>query len=221
MIVLGVDPGARSTGLAVVDSARRLVLLAHTITRDDSGPMLPVPEDYLDEVVAWVDGHVRECFCEIHPEGDLPAAVAVEGVGRPSWHMGGKVKPIDPSAIIAAGVVMGAVYATAALYGDLEVVIVPPGANGSKPLAAYPADLVSPAERRGRGWETRVGGGLLRHVRSAYDVAVQAPLFVKRSQAWRDREHGPSGSNDAPPVGPGAPSASPAPPRVPPARAGR
>lgn len=159
--VLGVDPGGAATGLCV---RRGPVVVGHGVVEAPDalkgGAMLASPEylaairlDVLEALARGIDG------------------VAIEGVRKPNPHLNrrnGK-SVIDPGPIIATGVVLGAVHEVVTGAG-IPVVWVPPGKNGSQPLYAYPAELVSDAERR-HGLNRVGDGGILRHARSAYDVA--------------------------------------------------
>lgn len=160
-IIVGVDPGARTTAIVAVDTKDQTVLGMLLIR--NKGPLLPLPTDYLRAVAADVNR-----LAEKHNAD----AVHVEGVNRPSWHVGGKAKgaATDPTGLLGAAQVLGAVIAST----DRTVHVIPPGRNGSRPMAAYPAPLVSDGERRKQGWQTRVGTGQLRHARSAFDVAMGA-----------------------------------------------
>lgn len=165
MIVVGVDPGARETGLAIVRYGDGELLDSATIRRPARSPVLDVEPEYLFEVASAVAAAV---------DPDV-ALLAVERVQRPAWRVAGKVKPTDPSAIIATGIVFGAILGRA---WPVPVVIVDPHRNGSRPFGTYPPQLVTEPERRGTGWELRpAGDGKLRHERSAYDVACRAPML--------------------------------------------
>ena len=158
---IGVDPGARTTAIVAVDAKDQTVLgmvLVH-----NKGPLLPLPTDYLRAIAADVNRLAEQHNAD---------AVHVEGVNRPSWHMGGKAKgaATDPTGLLGAAQVLGAVIAST----TRTVHVIPPGRNGSRPMGAYPAPLVSDGERRKQGWQTRVGTGQLRHARSAFDVAMGA-----------------------------------------------
>ncbi|WNO28428.1 RuvC-like resolvase [Corynebacterium phage PSonyx] len=156
--VLGVDPGGRDTGIILVDGSR----VAGCSVRSP-GELLPVDQGYIQAVLAEVGELIAST------SGDV--VVCVEGVTRPSWHVQASASygaAANPTGLIAAAVVLGAV-----LGAYPGAVVVPPGGNGSRPLGAYPAGLVSDGERRKSGWELRVGGGKLRHQRSAWDVAFK------------------------------------------------
>lgn len=185
MIVVGVDPGARETGVALVDTRTREILASTTVRRPAAAqaPILEVEPDYLVDVVAVVHAYAfgtRDPRASAAPYFRDAELVAVEGVRRPSWRVAGKVKPTDPSAIIATAFVAGAVLARS--WG-VPLVVVPPGRNGSQEYGTYPAELVTASERRGSGWELRLAGdGQLRHERSAYDVALAGPFRLGVAQ---------------------------------------
>jgi len=168
--VLGIDPGGAHTGLCV-RVGQNVVGQAVVAAPDVQSPhgMLCSPaylavirEQVLDAVERGVD------------------LIAVEGVRRPNPHMNrsnGK-SIIDPGPLIATGIVLGAVTELAAFLA-IPVEWVPPGKNGSNPLYAYPEHLVSVGERR-HGLSRVGGSSLLRHVRSAYDVAGMASSVMVR-----------------------------------------
>ncbi|MFC7450525.1 crossover junction endodeoxyribonuclease RuvC [Rhodococcus daqingensis] len=155
-MVIGVDPGARDTGLCVI--AGRDVVTHDTVNNPHD--LFPAHENYLHHVVLRLNELVLEHDCRL---------IAVESIRRPNWHMKGRAAA-DPSALLATAEVLGAVLSHRWLRSP--IVQVPPGRNGSNVLGAYPTELVSASERRAAGWQLKVGGGKLRHARSAYDVAV-------------------------------------------------
>lgn len=177
MRVLGVDPGARDTGI-VLRAGDRL-LHAETLTRAGEelftgrGPGVgPVHLGHLNRALdrVWAD------------TGGWDLA-GIECVVAPSPHVnrrnGNAV--IDVRPLLAAAIVLGDLQRHLA---DLAPVVwVPPGHNGSGALASYPPQLVSDAERR-HGLNRIGEGGKLRHVRSAWDVSGQASLLA-RQQARR------------------------------------
>lgn len=169
MIVVGVDPGAVETGVAIADTRSRRLLGSATFRRGGTwsgAQMVEVPPEYVEAVVAGV-------LAAIGDDGDPPELLVVEAVKRPSWRVAGKVKPTDPSAIIATAVVFGALLGRS---WRVPLVSCPVGQNGSRPFGHYPDALVSAAERRRSGWELfPAGDGQLRHERSAYDVAMSGP----------------------------------------------
>lgn len=163
-ILIGLDPGARNTGIIAIQDDGHI--MAVTVT--NSGALLPVPADYLADVIGET--------LRLLTHDPLNPTIRVESITRPNWHVGkgqGGGSASNPEALLGTAQVLGAVMA----HFDCE--LIPPGRNGSKPLGAYPTDLVSDAERRKEGWEQRVGGGKLRHVRSAWDVANYSPLATR------------------------------------------
>lgn len=159
MIALGIDPGARWTGLALIEDTRdgipRLIA-STTIDRGESDDLLDVPDEYLLEITELAIDPFRL---------RLPDVVGVEWVRRPSWRVKGKAKPLDPSAIMATALVVGAVYHHLAHHVDCPVERIRPLGNGRLlPLRSYP----NPLGTDGKGTDR------LRHERSAYDVAMMA-----------------------------------------------
>jgi hypothetical protein len=163
---VGIDPGAKETGIILRDG--RTIVLAEVVTNwyYQHGDPSSVGADYLTNVVATAAKATTTLT-------DL-AEVAVEGVKKPCPHLG----LTDPSAIIGAGIVLGAV-----LLEFPAAVVVPPGGNGSGMLDGYPAGLVTDAERRG-GLNRKAGQSAhIRHCRSAWDVSLAAPRIARMGAA--------------------------------------
>lgn len=149
MIVEGIDPGNRWTGVIVRD---RQELLAAVIVHRTSDGALP-DRAYVDEVLDAVE--------ELRLRWDVDR-IAVEGVVEPHGRdPEGTARIMAPAGIIGTALVAGAV-----LGRYPEALLVPPGGNGSLPLRAYPSSLVGPGEV--------VGTGKRAHCRSAWDVAGHA-----------------------------------------------
>lgn len=158
-VVIGVDPGGRTTG--IVARIAHVCLAADLVTRD--GPAVFPDAVYLDEVVAAIGGLV------VYVEQDRPRpTIAVEGVVHPNGH----VRMINAAGLLGTAAVLGAVLA----YFPAAVVV-PPAGNGAGPRSAYPAALWPPTEKR--------GAGRCRHLRSAWDVA-EAGAFLARLEVGRD-----------------------------------
>lgn len=170
VIALGIDPGARWTALVVIDDDRRGVpalLEAITVDRGErqGDDLLDLPAAYVDAVLTQTAALLAELDDELDVAG-------VEWIRRPSWRVKGREKPLDPSAIIATGIVLGLVVGeirarTLASPCSTPVALerVRPMGNGRLlPLTAYPA----PLGVAGKGTDKR------RHERSAYDVAMMA-----------------------------------------------
>ena len=155
MPVLGVDPGARYTGVVLRDGDA--VLHATTLVRvkDDTDP------------VEWARLCVTEIKIILFTVCPPETKMGIEGVSVPKGFSNGKRAPINPGPILFAGVVLGAVSTA---WPD--AVIIPPGGNGSQHITNYPPDLVGrrPAELPG----STNGAGTRDHEQSAYDVAGKA-----------------------------------------------
>lgn len=172
-VLIGIDPGARDTGIiAIFDGTRVVSESVH-----NEGPLLPLTWSYISQVGRCVDALIDEA------EGD--AVIKIEGVTAPNWHVAKDAKrgaATNPTGLLGTAQMLGALMGW---YGE-DAVIVPPRGNGSKPLGAYPLELVSKGERRTKGWELRVGTGKMRHVRSAWDIAhYEVPEPVKHRRTCR------------------------------------
>lgn len=125
MLILGVDPGGRATGLVLRDGDRF------------AGGGLLVRERG-EQLAAYVDS-VADAVAQA--EADL---VAVEAVKPPNPH----VRVTNVSGVLDTAAVFGAVCA---VVPAARLVVVQPGGHGSGPLTAYPAELVGHREREGHG----------------------------------------------------------------------
>lgn len=183
MIVVGVDPGSRDTGIAVVDVGPTIaytvptLLASFTVHRpDDGSDLLEVPSGYLQDVNAAIlsalrpGGHpVSSRLAELIPGRPPAELIAVERVTRPSWQVrrgstsGRGGAAADPTGIMATAIVLGAILGRA---WTVPLVAVAPKGNGKLlPLTAYPEPLAT----NGKGHDKR------RHERAAYDVACLGP----------------------------------------------
>lgn len=182
MIALGIDPGARWTGLAVIDYAAGTMpslLASRTVDRrDESIYVGPAPEgasklaDHLDLPAGYLSAVTRAARLLAfdrerwgYPTGNRRVeTVGVEWLRRPSWRHAGREKPVDPSAVMATAIVLGAIVEAFHDVG-LPVERIRPMGNGRLfPLAHYP----DPIRTTGAGHDKR------RHERSAFDVALMA-----------------------------------------------
>lgn len=151
--IIGVDPGARYTGVVVRDGDA--VLHSSTLVR----PKDMSATDWAVHVVVGVQ--------EILKGFPATTPVAVEGVNDPKGFHHGKRAALNPKDIIRAGIVLGAVVATWP-----TATVVPPGGNGSQHYSTYPDSLIGrrPADLPG----STNGAGTRDHEQSAYDVAGKA-----------------------------------------------
>jgi hypothetical protein len=169
---VGVDPGARYSGVCASNGGD--VVTWTVVDREDD------PATYLVRVETEV------CMALAHPNFLVTgsrtidgAAVAIEDVNAPSPHMG-LARPAD---LIALGRAVG--YLQRAFPGAL---LIPPNKHGSRPWGTYPAELLTAREQaNAKAKPLAVAGqsSLLRHARSAYDVALAAPLHARREVSLR------------------------------------
>lgn len=148
-IFIGIDPGARYTGLVVRQNDA--ILLSSTIVRQEE--MDPL---------AWA----REVVRTLKPVlADFPdAIIGIETVTAPTGFSGGKKAPLNPKHIINAAAVAGAV----ANEWNEAYIILPKG-NGSQHESHYPKELIG---RRPKTLPGNADGAKTRnHERSAYDIA--------------------------------------------------
>lgn len=160
-IVIGIDPGARYTGVVIRDGD--VVLHSSTLVR---------PKD-LESGTDWALSVVVQVQ-EILKEFPTMIPVAIEGISDPKGFQHGKKAAINPKDIIRAGIVLGALVA---IYPT--AVIIPPGGNGSQHYSHYPAELIGrrPADLPGSTQEAGTRG----HEQSAYDVGGKAlAIFYPR-----------------------------------------
>ena len=156
MIVIGIDPGAKYTGVSVRDLANNTILLSSTYVR---------PEE--TNIVTWavqVAETIRREVVEAFPD----AKIGIEGLSDPKGYNNGKKSPLNPKHVIRAGVVLGAI---AMMFKD--AVIVPPGHNGTS-RTGYPDELNGRRPKTLPG--VSKGAGTRNHEKSAYDVAGDVPF---------------------------------------------
>jgi hypothetical protein len=140
--VIGIDPGARETGIVLAEHGR--LVEYKLVRRSKADGLLDVNVGYLADINVTVAGMAA----------GRSAIVACEGLVKPNPHVG----MTDPSGAMATAMVIGAL-----VMGDWQLVIVPPEGNGSLPFGAYPVELRPKAGGK--------GSDLKRHLRSAWDVA--------------------------------------------------
>jgi len=158
LTIVGVDPGARWTG---VIARRGRDLLHGVVVENTAGDRVP----YAVAVCAEIRNGI-----EISGGN---AVVAVEDVRAPCPHVNrrnGRALT-NPGPIIETGVLLGWVLAT---FED--VVVVPPGGHGSNPLISYPGALVTASEhahmvRAKAQLKPAPQNSTRRHLRSAWDIA--------------------------------------------------
>lgn len=156
MIVIGIDPGARYTGVSVRDLAENTILLSSTYVKPEEIP-----------IVTWaihVSNLIAEEVVGAYPE----ARIGIEGISDPKGYSNGKKSPINPKHIIRAGIVLGALA-----MRFPEAVIVPPGHNGTS-RSGYPDVLNGRRPKTLPG--NAKGAGTRNHEKSAYDVAGDVPF---------------------------------------------
>jgi hypothetical protein len=162
---IGVDPGARRTGIAMRNGTTllgwRLIERATDEGETGAGPTY------------WADIHDAIRGLAITAPGDW--RLAIEGVRAPGGFRDGKRQFAHPRDLIALAATYGAI-----LDHHPGAVTVPPGAHGRGALTAYPTALITAAERR-LGVNRAAGDSApISHVRSAWDVAGMGPRIARQ-----------------------------------------
>lgn len=166
---IGVDPGARWTGIVVRSLAD---LLWHTVIDRYDCAGWP---GYLDAVEAGMQTASREAHA-----GPAPVTWRVESVVEPVGY-----EFIRPADLIGLGIAEGWVRRAVTVVDPwAHPVLVRPAGHGHKPLSTYPRALVTAAEARfadrSRSWNRPAGqNAVIRHARSAWDVACPSSLTAQ------------------------------------------
>lgn len=150
--VMGIDPGARYTGIIVRDNDEPIY----------SGIFVR-PADMTS--TNWALESVRLAI-EVYEEYQ-PTHIALEGISDPKGFYKGQQAAINPKDIIRTGVVLGALVATWP-----EAIIVDPGGNGDRHESFYPDALNGRRPKTLAG--SNKGANTRKHEKSAYDVAGKA-----------------------------------------------
>lgn len=149
--IIGVDPGARYTGVIVRDGDA--ILHCSTFVR---------PQD-MHSGTEWALSVVDQ-LAIVLKDFPITMPMAIEGISDPKGFHQGKRAAINPKDIIRAAIVLGAVVG---VYP--KAIVIPPGGNGSLHYSHYPATLIGkrPADLPGSSQKAGTRG----HEQSAYDVA--------------------------------------------------
>ena len=158
-VIVGIDPGGRSTGIVVRDGAS---LLYHDVVERSKG-------ETMGEYLVRVCDGVKSAKYQSLRSGSMRAFAppyAVEDLNDPNPHMG----IVNLRGLIDTAQVLGVI-----LHVHPSAIVVPPGRHGSAPLKSYPAELVGAREAKGTG--------RLRHCRSAWDIASVGLTLHKWGQS--------------------------------------
>lgn len=171
MIIIGIDPGPRYTGVSVRNIISDEILHSATFVREGEEPLF-----------AWgleLYSLIKEEVLDVY--GETAAGIGVEGVSAPKGFKGGKAAPLNPKHIIHTGIIAGILVAKLEADGYPRIVIIPPGKNGNR-ASGYP-DILNgrrPKDLPGRS----KGAGTRNHERSAYDVAGEVRMKVKEGYSY-------------------------------------
>lgn len=176
--VLGIDPGGSATGLCLRNGEGEL--LAHSVlTRRRNSPIT----DHIRLILEAVDDLVEPDTAYVYRMSQAEPVARLPLIGRPNTedpdvNRGTLVIAaediVDPNPHLGITALRGLLDTALVLGGILgrwpDTVLVRPGRHGSQPLPAYPPQLAGPRES--------IGTGILRHARSAYDIAGAAGMFT-------------------------------------------
>lgn len=153
--IIGVDPGGQATGIVVMDWPDTYV---------QSFLVLRSRLD-LDAYIAAVVEALQAAEDFFPKTGGTPP-VAVEDVIEPNPHL----NLVAVRGILDTAQVLGAIR----WHSRNSLTVIRPRRHGSLPLSAYPKQLVGPTEKKGTG--------VLRHCRSAWDIARLGGQLLRRNQ---------------------------------------
>jgi hypothetical protein len=178
-IVVGIDPGAATTG--IVARHRDTLLSFSTVTRDWSMPLADYARLVLDRAggLGSVAGRAYQLYRH-RSSGEL--LWAVEDYQTPTPHLG----EVAPQQIAETCWLVG--YLTAALREETpqgprshaDVVLVAPAAHGRQPYGTYPDELTTAAEQRQPRLKAAGRNTLVSHCRSAWDIAGAAETLRRQ-----------------------------------------
>lgn len=158
---IGIDPGSRWTGIAAREDAT--CLTAGVIDANDD------PDTYRPRIVAAVMDAL------ITFDDDTHVRIAIESINAPKPYIDGRKTFTRPADLIALGRILG--YLERALP---NAILVAPDRHGSQPWITYPAELITPGERRALNpLKTAGQSSTMRHARSAWDVTKTAERMTR------------------------------------------
>lgn len=159
MKTIGIDPGAKYTGVSVRDGS--VLLLSSTYVK---------PEEMPD--VTWAV-HVTQLITEEVIKQFPDAQIGIENVIQPNPYHKGKLALNNPKHIIKTSIILGAIA-----LANPTAVIIRPRKNGSQNLETYPPELIG---RRPKTLPGRSdGAGTRNHEKSAWDIAGETEYLHKQ-----------------------------------------
>lgn len=164
---LAVDPGMQTGVIA----RHGTDLLAWDVVEPIGRPKPRPGEVISPEHLADVLTSVRAIWRSAHAMHDV--RLVVEGLNKPSGRHNGELSFIRPGDLLAPAIILGALRA---MYP--EALVVAPNRHGRRTLSTYPEQLITPGERRHGLDREAPQSSILRHARSAWDVAESAARVV-------------------------------------------
>ncbi len=160
-VAIGIDPGARYTGICIVDEHDTIYFLT-TLYREDD-----------DEQVEWA----YRCVDWISQITDVIEfdVIAIENTTDPLGFDNGKKQPLDPKHIIRTAIVVGAL---ALHYRNKQCVMIRPRKNGNK--GPY-QDVLNGTRNKAITWHIDKRVKVRNHEKSAYDVAKTGFFEIRKA----------------------------------------
>lgn len=161
-MLIGVDPGSRTSGLAVLQAGK--LAGATLIGWDDGDDWASHSAEIVDTIDMWLNqiGDVTN--------GAGPPIIRVEDVVPPTPHVG--PRPISVAPILTTAKIVGYLMAR---WPSMVQLVAPARHGQRQPFrTCYPPELIGPRETTGTS-------GRYRHVRAAYDIALTPGVSL-----WRD-----------------------------------
>lgn len=166
LVMIGVDPGGRDVGMVVRTGDE---VIDFVVRQSLAPPNEPPPKEFGWAVCDWV-AEARDHALEAGHR----VLIAVEGLVVPTGYRkgaaSGERSRVRPGAMMGVSMVFGAVTAT-----FRDALVVQPGDHGQHNLRTYPKELVGPRVTTGTG-------DILRHARSAWDVAWEGRRLARFPQ---------------------------------------
>lgn len=160
-IAIGIDPGARYTGVCIVDEKDTIHFLT-TLYREDD-----------EEQVEWAYRNV-DWISQITDVMEFDV-IAIENTTDPLGFDNGKKQPLNPKHIIRTAIVVGVL---AMKYRDKNCVMIRPRKNGNK--GPYQA-VLNGTRSKALSWHIDKRVSVRDHERSAYDVAKTGFFEIRKS----------------------------------------
>lgn len=176
MLTIGIDPGAKTVGLALF-TGREWQAGADIDVDIGGGPVIDARDDGTQVLLRAVCDQMST-WSAAHREAGAVEMIAIEQTIAPQSHHYGRRQLINVAPVIATAFVEGVLIGrlpTSLPHYPL-IVRVAPAHFGHRQYSTYPPALISNSERRAPKFSRSnyAGQGKLRHQRAAHDIALRA-----------------------------------------------